>query len=64
MTTAEVVKLVLARLEEADIPYMVVGSLANAVHGVPRTIQDADVVIAPFRRGLAACVGNTAAVVL
>ncbi len=34
-------------LEEADVPFMVAGSLASSVHGRPRTTYDADIVIDP-----------------
>src|SRR5262245_43993377 len=41
----------LARLSEAlnqaGIPYMLTGSLASSVHGVPRASNDFDIVIAP-----------------
>ena len=40
-------KLVLDALEQADIPYMLVGSFASNLYGVPRATQDADVVISP-----------------
>jgi hypothetical protein len=36
-----------ARLREARVPYMVVGSFASAVHGVPRSGRDLDLVIDP-----------------
>ncbi len=36
---------VLARLEEAKIPYMVVGSLSSIVYGEPRMTKDMDIVI-------------------
>lgn len=46
-------------LDRASIPYMVVGSFASMVHGIPRTTQDLDIVIDPsaaaldqFLRGL------------
>jgi hypothetical protein len=34
-------------LEAADIPYFVSGSFASAAHGVPRSTNDIDIVIAP-----------------
>ena len=40
-------KLVLDALEQAGIPYMLVGSFASNLYGVPRATQDADVVISP-----------------
>jgi hypothetical protein len=36
-----------ALLEDAEIPYMIVGSFASMVHGEPRTTQDLDIVIDP-----------------
>ena len=36
---------VLLRIEEAEIPYMVVGSLSSIVYGEPRMTKDMDVVI-------------------
>ncbi len=36
---------VLARLEEAKIPYMVVGSLSSIIYGEPRMTKDMDIVI-------------------
>src|ERR1043165_37702 len=34
-------------LEDAEIPYMIVGSFASTIHGEPRTTQDLAIVIAP-----------------
>jgi len=45
VTVEEVAQLVLQALEEHEIAYMVVGSLASNIHGVPRATQDADIVI-------------------
>ena len=39
-------------LDRASIPYMVVGSFASMVHGVPRTTQDLDIVIDPSTAAL------------
>jgi hypothetical protein len=39
-------------LEEAGIPYMVVGSFAAMVHGEPRTTYDLDIVIDPSATAL------------
>jgi len=41
----EFVRLVTTRLESADIPYMVTGSVALAVYAVPRMTRDVDVVV-------------------
>ena len=47
MTAVELFRRVVARLEEAGIPYMLTGSFASAYHGRPRATQDIDFVIAP-----------------
>jgi hypothetical protein len=54
------VLLVVTRvLDELEVPYVVGGSLASSLHGIPRSTQDADLVAAlrtdhiqPFIRGL------------
>jgi len=45
-------------LEEIGIPYMVTGSVASSVHGVPRATQDIDVIIEPTREQLVALMNN------
>ena len=45
MIPEEALETVLARLEEYDIPFMITGSFASNVHGLPRVTQDADVII-------------------
>ncbi len=45
MTPEEALDIVLNRLEEFDIPYMITGSFASNVHGVPRVTYDADIII-------------------
>ncbi len=45
MTADEAVVAVLAALEAAGIPYMIVGSLASNFHGIPRSTRDADFVV-------------------
>jgi hypothetical protein len=47
MTAADLFGRMVARLEEAGIPYMLTGSFASAYHGRPRATQDIDFVIAP-----------------
>ena len=37
--------VVLAALDAATIPYMIVGSLASNFHGIPRSTRDADFVV-------------------
>ena len=41
----EALQLVLSHFDECGIQYMIAGSFASNVHGVPRTTQDADVII-------------------
>lgn len=45
MTIEEVLKEVIERLEKCGIEYMITGSLASNLHGVPRATFDADIVI-------------------
>jgi hypothetical protein len=45
VTADDAVVAVLEALETASIPYMLVGSLASNVHGIPRSTRDADVVV-------------------
>ncbi len=47
MTLAEVLADIPGRLDRAGIPYMVTGSIASTLHGVPRLTLDLDVVIDP-----------------
>jgi len=53
MSPPEALTRVLEALEHAGIPYMLTGSFASAFHGVPRSTQDIDLVIAPTRSQLA-----------
>ncbi len=41
----DVFQEVLTRLEDAELPYMVVGSLSSIVYGEPRMTKDMDIVI-------------------
>ncbi len=45
MSPDEVLQFVLNRLEGCGIDYMLTGSFAGNLHGVPRTTYDADIVI-------------------
>jgi hypothetical protein len=45
MSPEEVLQLVLDKLEGCGIAYMLTGSFASNMHGVPRTTYDADIVI-------------------
>ena len=47
MSTADTIRWLVGALEQAAIPYMVVGSFASSFHGRPRTTHDLDVVIDP-----------------
>jgi hypothetical protein len=42
-------------LEEANVPYCVVGGLAVNLHGIPRTTFDVDIVVPREGAALAAC---------
>ena len=46
MSQQELLKLVIARLDEAGIEYMLTGSLASSLQGEPRATHDIDLVIA------------------
>lgn len=45
MTNAECTMHLLAALDAASIPYMVVGSLSSNAHGLARSTRDADIVV-------------------
>lgn len=45
MSPEEALSLVLDKLESSGIEYMLTGSFASNMHGVPRTTYDADIVI-------------------
>ena len=45
-------------LDNARIPYMVVGSLASSFHGEPRMTRDIDIVIDPTEEGLRQFIGE------
>jgi len=47
LTVRPVFEKIRAALEQAQIPYFVTGSFASSAHGVPRSTNDIDVVIAP-----------------
>ncbi len=52
MTSEDALKLLLSKLDETKISYMITGSFAANIHGVPRATQDADVVIETDRTTL------------
>lgn len=45
MTSTQAVESFTRFLNEAEIPYMVVGSFSSNYHGIPRSTKDADVVL-------------------
>jgi hypothetical protein len=47
---------VVPALESASVPYMLTGSVANSLHGTPRSTRDLDVVIDPSGEQLTALV--------
>lgn len=51
-TPNEVVRKAVAALDAAGVAYMLTGSLASSLHGLPRSTQDIDFVIAPDDRTL------------
>jgi hypothetical protein len=52
MTTAEFLAAIVARLDAADIPHMIAGSVASSHHGEPRSTLDIDLVVDPTREQL------------
>ena len=52
MSVAAVFAKLRTALESAAIPYFVSGSFASSAHGVPRSTNDIDIVIAPSRSQL------------
>jgi len=48
----EFVRRVRAILEVAGIPYMLTGSLASSIHGIPRATNDIDFVVEPSKEQL------------
>ncbi|MGZ3538576.1 MAG: hypothetical protein ACXVAB_11145 [Thermodesulfobacteriota bacterium] len=52
MTSEDALKLLLSKLDECGISYMITGSFASNIHGLPRATQDADVVIEVERKTL------------
>ncbi|MSP60609.1 MAG: hypothetical protein EXR72_09770 [Myxococcales bacterium] len=54
MSARDLLGRIVALLDRAGIPYMLVGSFASTFHGVPRTTHDIDLVIAPTTASLRA----------
>jgi len=47
MTVRDLLARIARQLEETQIPYMIVGSMASSYHGEPRMTRDVDLVIDP-----------------
>jgi hypothetical protein len=56
VTLTELLADMVRRLDDADVPYMVTGSVASAFHGEPRATRDLDIVIDPGTDTLTALV--------
>lgn len=52
----ELLQRVTAALDANGIPYMLTGSLASSMYGVPRATNDIDIIVAPTREQLLAVV--------
>jgi hypothetical protein len=52
LTARAIFEKLRAALDAVGVPYFVTGSFASAAHGVPRSTNDVDVVIAPTRQQL------------
>jgi len=52
----EFLQSITAALDANEIPYMLTGSLASSMYGIPRATNDIDIVIAPTRPQLLAIV--------
>lgn len=57
-SSAEFFRWIVAALENADIPYMIAGSLGSTFYGEYRATNDVDIVIAPTEQQLASFVEN------
>ena len=47
VSQSELLRAAVAWLDQAGIPYMIVGSYASTFHGEPRMTRDIDVVVDP-----------------
>ena len=56
MKIEEFLRRICAALELNHVPYMVTGSVASSIHGIPRSTNDLDIVIAPSRDQLFALI--------
>ena len=57
-TVDDVIRRIINFLDAASIPYMLTGSFASSLHGMPRATQDIDLVIAPNPASLEALLKN------
>lgn len=57
MSPEQLLGEVARRLEEAGIPYMITGSFASSMLGIPRSTRDLDVVVGPEESQLDALIG-------
>ncbi len=57
-TVDDVIRRVITILDAASVPYMLTGSFASSLHGMPRATQDIDLVIAPNPATLEALLKN------
>jgi hypothetical protein len=53
MSQQELLKRLVDFLEEAQVPYMLTGSIASSLHGEPRSTHDLDVVVVLDRKSVA-----------
>ena len=57
-TVDDVIRRIINILDAASVPYMLTGSFASSLHGMPRATQDIDLVIAPNVASLEALLKN------
>jgi hypothetical protein len=53
MSQQELLKRLVDFLDEAEVPYMLTGSVASSLHGEPRSTHDLDVVVVLDRKSVA-----------
>lgn len=54
MTLEDLLSRLASALERSQVPYMLTGSVASSIHGMPRSTRDLDIVIAPAQDQLLA----------
>ena len=57
-TVDDVIRRIINILDAASVPYMLTGSFASSLYGMPRATQDIDLVIAPNPASLEALLKN------